>query len=1212
MEKIISLFKKGRLFSFLAVIALVALIWFLGPSLSIYRIRPLDSETVRLILIASIIVIWLIWLIWSSYQARKRNQALLNDISDNAGSELSNDQLSMQEEASQLDHRLKAALTQLKQSRLGDNGKKGKHEYLYQLPWYMIIGYPGSGKTTLLANSNLHFPLTQDNHDKHLSGEGGTRYCDWWFTDEAVLLDTAGRYTEQDSNQAVDQAAWQNFLGLLKKHRTQQPINGIIIAISVAELLQQSPEERQRHAQKIRQRIQELHQQLNIRFPIYLMFTKADLLAGFNTFFDDLNNEMRGQVWGMTFSFNEDDQAQGFNNTLFQAEFTLLEERIHQQLIDKLENERHLPNRQTLYTFPQQFSALKDVVGTFLHEMFRQSNLQHNVLLRGVYFTSATQTGSPIDRIMSSLAQQFGIAQQNLSQLSGKGKSFFINRLLSDVIFAESGLAGTNIKLKQKMQWLQRFAVISILIATLIMTAIWYNSYRHNQQIIANYQQSIIEVKRLVEQQSPNDTLSDQLPLLNKVRQLTASYSDHQQAIPLAVRWGLYQGKPLGESMDTKYIQLLRNTVQPHAKTMLEKLLRDSQDDTGQLFSLLKVYLYLGGKAPENTALPAIEADWNNNNKTDAEDSQLDKHFLTLLQNSSKGSFRLDQELIEQSRTRLENADLTEIAYQNLKSRYLYPKDQGVEDFNVLQHEPLQEINQSFMRKSGKEWSDGIPGLFTKQGFYNVFLENYASAVDDLKGDSWVLGDAAQYKTSGAIDKKVIENYQRDYIQYWDTFINDLSIRSLGSKVQSISILEPLTPKSENLILELLLAIKKETDFSEEKNEKFIGISFELKEILSNVDKHFKPLNEWAMPEKLDKLTQLIDEIYIGFNNETTFGQIDNNQVQLATGKLKAEVLRLPEALKNMLLNMINETQQQLDQAILNNRIQQLKTDLNEQVAISCREHIAGHYPFSHKKQPSVNMGHFTEIFGSNGKMPRFDQDHLKKNDTLPITLLNQLQPSFQQAERIQKAFFSQGHLHVSFALELVSITQPAYSIEVNMGAIKHTFYKVGDKYQYEWPSTGIETVFTVADPNTPPPTAIIEEAKEKKAEEVEEATEDLRDDVRENLRNDPILAGLGEELLNELAKTAPPKPAAQPEKTVEETSGKVVNEEQPPEENFVLAEPIHEKITAGQTPWELFELVNNHQIKMSGAVFKVHTNITPSPFTVAQQTMKTFSCPSL
>ena len=32
-------------------------------------------------------------------------------------------------------------------------------QYLYQLPWYVIIGAPGSGKTTALVNSGLQFPL---------------------------------------------------------------------------------------------------------------------------------------------------------------------------------------------------------------------------------------------------------------------------------------------------------------------------------------------------------------------------------------------------------------------------------------------------------------------------------------------------------------------------------------------------------------------------------------------------------------------------------------------------------------------------------------------------------------------------------------------------------------------------------------------------------------------------------------------------------------------------------------------------------------------------------------------------------------------------------------------------------------------------------------------------------------------------------------------
>ena len=46
-------------------------------------------------------------------------------------------------------------------------------------------------------------------------GVGGTRNCDWWFTDEAVFLDTAGRYTTQDSDAASDSEGWKEFLALL-------------------------------------------------------------------------------------------------------------------------------------------------------------------------------------------------------------------------------------------------------------------------------------------------------------------------------------------------------------------------------------------------------------------------------------------------------------------------------------------------------------------------------------------------------------------------------------------------------------------------------------------------------------------------------------------------------------------------------------------------------------------------------------------------------------------------------------------------------------------------------------------------------------------------------------------------------------------------------------------------------------------------------------
>ena len=42
------------------------------------------------------------------------------------------------------------------------------------------------------------------------------------------------------------------------------------------------------HADAIRKRLLELHEQLKVDFPVYALFTKADLVAGFIEYFGDL------------------------------------------------------------------------------------------------------------------------------------------------------------------------------------------------------------------------------------------------------------------------------------------------------------------------------------------------------------------------------------------------------------------------------------------------------------------------------------------------------------------------------------------------------------------------------------------------------------------------------------------------------------------------------------------------------------------------------------------------------------------------------------------------------------------------------------------------------------------------------------------------------------------------------------------------------------
>ncbi|HHL18301.1 MAG TPA: type VI secretion system membrane subunit TssM [Thiothrix sp.] len=865
MKKIVALFKKAWFVSLLAVLSLSLLIWFLGPLFGFGKSHPLDSITSRLVIIGILFALWGLYLLLHTLGKKRKEKALLQGIAETAEID-PNDQAS-QEEIEHLNQRMQDALQALQKARLG--GEAGKQS-LYELPWYMIIGPPGAGKTTLLANSNLHFPLSKTFGKDAIRGVGGTRNCDWWFTDEAVLLDTAGRYTTQDSNQVVDNKAWQGFLDLLKKHRDRRPINGVMLAISITDLLQQDETARLKQAEVLRQRIQELYEHFNIRFPIYVMFTKCDLLAGFNDYFDHMGRDERSQVWGMTFPLDEDSandvtnkaKGNGKGNekktttiALFNTEFDLLEKRLHQQIIPQLEKERDQARRQALYLFPQQFSSLQTLLDPFLHEIFRPTRFQHTAMLRGVYFTSATQEGSPIDRIMGALSRTFGMSQQRPAGVPSKGKSFFINHLLKKVVFHESGLAGTNTKLERKLKWLRLGALAMVAALSVLLITAWLTSFFLNRSMISDFERQTIELNDLVKAYRPEHDILTRLPMLNKAAALPSGYSDKYHAdgspnedVPLLHTFGLYQGDKLGESAISKYRELLEKILLPPILADLEVKAREDLNDPNALFRVLRVYLMLQGKYRVHyngeSMIAFIEPRLKQQLEGQASEDEkrsLHKHLVALfrMQNIETGREEqpilprdLDERLIAKARSNLADSNPAELAYHQAKGDLMITIESKFPDFTINEAAGPEASSVFVRRNKEKTLSDGISGLFTYEGFHKLFRQESKKVAAEAAASSWVLktrpsriatepqaeGDAAlaaaeseRKKEEKKLRQQILSYYFHDYIQAWENLLADVAIQPLDSLEVAEEVLNLISNEKDSPLLLLLDKVRNHT-----------------------------------------------------------------------------------------------------------------------------------------------------------------------------------------------------------------------------------------------------------------------------------------------------------------------------------------------------------------------------------------------------------------
>ncbi|MGD9212023.1 MAG: type VI secretion system membrane subunit TssM [Desulfobacteraceae bacterium] len=893
----------------IGIIALGILIWYGGPMLTIGGSVPLELVANRLLIILLIIIIWVAYYLINLSRANRADLNLIADLSLN-NKDFAKDFVTeaKYEESAELKFKFQSALRLLKENQ---NKNRFSQKYLYELPWYVIIGAPGSGKTTLLTNSGIRFPV-KEGRSPVVKGVGGTRNCNWLVSDDAIFIDTAGRYTTQDSHKGIDATAWEHFLGLLKKYRPQRPLNGVLFTLSLSDLLTWSEEEISSYGNTLRRRAVELYDHLGITIPIYILLTKCDLIAGFTEFFEDLDLIHRAQVWGFTFPANPKLPKKKVSHYLDKL---LIE--LQPKLLARIQKERDLTRRGLILDFPQQMELIKPLILRFLKATCQVVKHGRQPLLRGVYFTSGTQQGTPIDRVMHRLAGTFELAIQQLPVFSGHVKSFFITRLLKDVILKESELGGVDYSLIRR-QNLRDWAVKGVILGVVtVLLLLWSSSYVRNKRALSRLNGLLNQYETLQAEVSPNKVAP--IRLLDRLDTITAAKKVYQER-----SWyegvGLYQGNKMKWAIERIYRKLLINDLLTLIKTRLEDCLwqytwNKKTTNLSEIHYLLKIYLMLG--MPERMEASVVY-EWSQKEKmyifpeNQQLQNRLNLHLRQLFQ-LPLDALPLNRKLVTQARQILTTSPLHVNIYANLKSRFL-----SDHKYDVNLKEILSAATLSIMTTADGRPIEAlkIPGWYTIEGYKNEFKKKGFPLVQKALNQNWVLGDttADSINDRNKVYLKIQQLYFSDYELYWKGLFDNLKVKNPDNLSQAIHITDSLSGPDSPLKPLLLVLYANTAAFTETTHTDRItpgwyetahvqasDTSKIMPQYFQNITSHFEKLIQLVMPSanqsnQLDEITHQLAKLRNALLKEDVTA--DSEIISESKYRFK----QLPEPLKSWLL----------------------------------------------------------------------------------------------------------------------------------------------------------------------------------------------------------------------------------------------------------------------------------------------------------------------
>ncbi len=1079
--------RKTWVWTLLCVLLVALFIWVAGPLLAVNDYRFWQSTGSRLLSISLLFLAWGLAMVFSNWKRDKRKKAEEND--EQAQARLRREEQIIEQQVT-LHERFRDAMRTLRTSSL----YRGRSErWKRDLPWYLLLGPHASGKTSLLDYSGLEFPLNKHAEQRMTRSIQGTDYADWYFAEHAVIVDTAGRYlTQPDSD--LDALGWRTLLKLLQRRRGRH-LNGVLVTLPSDLLLSGNEMELEALARQTRQRLLEINQQLGVDVPVYLVLSKSDQVLGFDEFFDHLSQDERHQVMGASFNKEQD----GTDSSVVRTEFDALLQRLNSQIIPRLHLERDNQRRGRILDFPHQLGSLAEHLGLFIELAFAGNRYQRATQLRGFYLTSAPQLTGDHNPLHSEFSRSLGMPTPPLPALQ-RQQGYFIQRLLSEVIFPESALAGLDEREIKRLHRRQRVLYAAAFAGLAVLGTSWALSFSANHDRF----EQLRKLSEYFDTEPSRISAHSNAPQL--LKQLDTRYAATLVFPPTdEVRWhekaGLYPADEVNPQLQAAYHEALQTYLLPLVGKQLEAQIRNDMHDRELLLGSLRAYLMLNIEERRDPAyLQSWMADeWSmrypNNNTVQ---SSLDNHFARLL-TSGFNAYTLDPRLVADARQQLRGESLASVIYRMLREQA-----RRLPEYRLEQHLGPQALLLTSR-------SNSIPGFYTKSGYEQMFLAQGADLVRNMLKDNWVLGnsDDLSPRDLARLSSEMEALYFQDYADQWINAIARLQLEPLGAPGAGAERLSGLAA-ANSPITRLLQEVRENTLF----------LPPELPEIPDEVGnignsrraRQLQKVAELGAEAAADQLTQTagqatlqqrfssLHELLDGDGNPgpqlatalQAMGALQMQLAQLANSSTpqqeafemaKARMLGQRDAINQVrssagnlpspVSNWVSLVAEDGWMLVLSDAHQYLNQRYRTELYSAYRTSLRQRYPFATETDSDVDLADFRAFFKDQGIADAFferylspfvsgtsGQYQLRRVDGRALPISREFLSQMNRVQTIRRSFFAEDPNEPSIVFKL----EP-YSLDSSLGRASFRYgdqqmeYRHGPIVQsaFRWPSRGEE-----------------------------------------------------------------------------------------------------------------------------------------------------------